>query len=130
MSEQLALGLTALAMLLLYVWANLWLARRLAGWLTDRTGPRGEPPVVDEDTGIAVDADEVIVNYQWVEDGTGHRRMRSLSRGEQRFRTWWFLLVLPLFGYLNYRFFDRILAGFEAAFQPVAGLIVRLFYGG
>lgn len=130
MSEQLALGLTALAMLILYVWANFWLAGRLAGWLTDRTGPRSEPPVIDEDTGIAIDPDDVIVNHEWVDDGTGYRRMRSVSRGEERFRYWWLFLAMPLFVYLNYRFFDQVAAGFEVTFAWLGGLLVDLFYGG
>lgn len=130
MSEQLVLGLTALAMLLLYIWANFWLAGRLAGWLADRTGPRGEPPVIDEDTGIVIDPDDVIVNHEWVDDEMGHRRMRSVTRGEERYRYWWLFVAMPLFGYLNYRFFDQIVAGFEVGFQQVGGLLIRVFYGG
>ncbi len=130
MSEQLALGLTALAIVLLYVCTNFWLAGRLAGWLTDRTAPRDDPPIIDEDTGIPIAPDDVIVNHEWLDDGTGHRRMRSVSRSEERFRYWWLFVAIPLFGFLNYRFFDQVEAGLEMSFQQVGGLIVRFFYGG
>ncbi len=130
MSEQLARGLAALAMVGLYVTANLWLASFVANLMADRFAPRDKPPRVDEDTGLVVEADDEIVSHEWVElDTLGNREMRSVSRGEMRARYWLFLFALPLLGFLNYRFFSQIVVGFELGFELVGGLIAS-FYGG
>jgi hypothetical protein len=94
MSEQVALGPTALAIVALHVWGSLWLARGLSTWLTDRTGPGDEASVIDADTGIAIDPDDVILNREEVDDGTGHRTWRSVSRWEKRYRYWWVFVAL------------------------------------
>lgn len=128
--EQLALGLTALAMVGLYIAANLWLASFLANLIAHRTAPRGRPPRVDEDTGLLVEADEEIVSHEWVEvDTLGTKEMRSVSRGEMRARYWLFLFALPLLGFLNFRFFGQVVVGFDFSFELVGRLIARLFYG-
>lgn len=130
MPEQLALGLAALAMVGLYIAVNVWLASFAANLMARRFAPRDQPTRVDEDTGIAVEHDDEIVSHEWVEvDTLGNKEMRSVGRGEMRARYWLFLFALPLFGFLNYRFFGQVVLGFEFGFDLVGGLIVSLFYG-
>lgn len=131
MSEQLALGLTALAMLIAYIYANVRLAESIADRLDRWFAPRDRPPRIDEDTGIAVEYDDEVVDYERVETGMlSNAEFRPVSRGDARWHSWKVAVAFPLVGYLNYRFFDQVAAGFEVSFQYIAGLIIATFYGG
>jgi hypothetical protein len=128
MSEQLALGLTALVMVAGYIAAIFLLARFIANWLDRIFAPRHKPAKIDEDTGIAVEHDDQVVSYDTYRDPMGNQKIRLVSRGDMRVRTWYFLLVMPLFLYLHYKFWDQLMAGFEIGFEWLGNLIVELFY--
>lgn len=131
MPADMALGLTALLLVLTYILANFVLARYVATRLSYRFAPRDRAPRIDEDTGIAIDPDDEIVSSEWVETDTlGTRELRSVGRGEMRARLWMFLFALPLLAFLNYRFFGAVAAGFEVTFEFLGGLLVDLFYEG
>ena len=128
MSEQLTLGLTALAMVAGYIAAIFLLARLIANWLDRIFAPRHKPAKIDEDTGIVVEYDDQIVSHDIRKDPLGNQKIRAVSRGDMRVRSWYFLLVIPLFLYLHYKFWDQLVAGFEVGFEWLGSLITKLFY--
>jgi len=128
MSEQLALGLAALGLLIAYIFVLYRLALFISRVLAARIGSRRGETIVDEDTGIEYDADDKIEGYDWVETGSG-REMRAYSRADAQVRRWYNAVFFPLLLYLHYKFWEPISAGFEEVFQVVASVILGIFYG-
>jgi len=127
MSEQLALGLTALGIALAYLFALVRVSRLLAHTLAGTFGARRGQTIVDEDTGIEYDADDEAVEQEWVQTGAGGE-WRISSRHDVRARSWYFLVIFPLLLFLHYQFWDPLAAAFEWVFQHAAGLLIDTFY--
>lgn len=130
MPETLAVTLTAIAMVVGYFALVYRLAAGVAGKLADLTAPRDRTPIVDEDTGIAIDTDEKVVNYRSVKNASGTTEMRPISRGDQRMRTWFFLVVFPVTLYLHYQFWAQLFVAYEWSLERVGDLISAWFYSG
>lgn len=129
MPQQLALSLTAIGLVVGYILIVFWLARRGAGVLGGVFGSRRGQTIVDEDTGIAYDADDEIVESEWVNTQAGGG-FRVVSRADRRARTWYFLVIFPLLIYLHYEFWDTLVAGYQWTFGHLSDLIVATFYRG
>lgn len=128
MSEELALGLTALGLVVAYIFVLYRLALFVSRTLADRFGSRRGQTIVDEDTGIEYDADDEIAGYDWVQTSSG-KEMRSFSRADSRVRRWYNAVFFPLLLYLHYKFWGPVTEGFERVFDVVAPLILYIFYG-
>ena len=129
MSQQLALGLTALGLVVGYFLLVLRVSRALARFLTNTLVKKDRPNIVDEDTGIEIHPDDELVDGEFVDTPTG-KVWRSYSRGEARFRAWFYLLIFPLMLYLHYKLWDELVAGFEWTFQLISEWIISIFYRG
>jgi hypothetical protein len=127
-SEQLALGLTALGLVLAYGLVLYFIALAIARTLAGLIGSRRGETIVDEDTGVEYDADDEVVGLDTIETPSGVE-MRSFSRRDSRVRMWLYGVLLPLAIYLHYRFWDQIAAGFEVAFQHAGQMVIAAFYG-
>ena len=127
MPDQMALALLAMALVLGYILTVFALARWLARTLAGMIGSRRGQTIVDEDTGIEYDADDEVVEREWVRTGAGGE-LRSYSRADVRTRMWYFLVIFPVLVYLHYQFWDALVLAFEWVFQHLGDLIVRVFY--
>jgi len=129
MSEQLALGLTALFLVVVYVVILRRIGLAIARTLADLIGSSRGQTRVDEDTGIEYDLDDEIVGYDEVQTSSG-TRMEAYSRADARVRWWFYGVLFPLALYVHYTYWEQVGAGFEFAFQYASALILALFYGG
>jgi hypothetical protein len=129
MPEQMALALLAIGLVVGYIVLVFWLARRVARTLGGMFGSRRGQTIVDEDTGIEYDADDEIVEREWVNTGAGGE-LRVTSRFDRRVRYWYFLVIFPLLIYLHYQFWDPLVVGFEWSFEHLGELIAATFYRG
>lgn len=127
MSEQLALGLTALGLLVAYIALLRRIGLAIARALANRIGSSRGQTRVDEDTGIEYDLDDTIAGCDEIKTSSG-TRLVPYSRADARV-TWWFYGVLfPLALYVHYTYWEPIGTGFEWVFQHAAALILDTFY--
>ena len=137
MPQDVALGLVALLMIIAYIWGNFWLAALInaprvliADRMDDLFRPRNRALHIDEDTGLEIEPDDVVVQLEWKQNTWDTPDLRPVTRGEMRGRMWMFLFGMPLVGYLNYRFIDQVIRGFELVFGFLGQIVLDLFYGG
>jgi hypothetical protein len=113
MSDSLALGLTALAMLIFYIWFVFWWA---TNWLANLVA-----------LPFSKENDDEVVETEYRSEG-GIYRPYTTTRGDYRVRLIVLLLIWPALGWLHYNYFEQIVAGFEWTFEDMlAPLIVSLF---
>ena len=80
-----------------YLYLNWFIGTRIAFFITDL---------------FAKENDDEVISYD--EDrGMGHSVITPVTRGGQRFKNWFFLVVFPSIVYLNYRFWETIWATLE-----------------
>jgi len=80
-----------------YLYINWFIGTRVAGFIADRFTKK------DDDEVIAYDEDR----------GMGRSVWTPVTRADQRFKYWFFLLMVPLLIYVNYKFWDTIWATME-----------------
>ena len=127
MSEQLALGLTALLLVVVYVVVLRRVGLAIARTLANLIGSSRGQTRVDEDTGIEYDLDDEIAGYDEVETASG-KRMEAYSRADARVRWWFYGVLFPIALYMHYTYWEAIVAGFEYVFQYASALILDTFY--
>lgn len=73
---------------------------------------------------FAKENDDEIIAYD--EDrGMGRSVWTPVSRFDQRFKYWFFLVMVPLVIYVNYKFWDRIWATLDTIVTTLAGFAAR-----
>lgn len=93
-----AIGVSVtLGVIFCYLFVNWFIGTRVAGFIASRFTKE------DDDEVIAYDEDR----------GMGRSVWTPVTRGDQRFKYWFFLVVLPLLVYANYRFWDTIWVAME-----------------
>lgn len=80
-----------------YFYLNWFIGTRTAAWIASL---------------FATDKDDEVVGMH--EDrGAYHSVWTPVTRGGQRFKYWFFLVIAPAIVFVNYRFWDRIWSGLE-----------------
>jgi hypothetical protein len=92
-----------------YFYLNWFVATRLASFIT------GLFEKDDDDEVIGIDEDR----------GMGRSIWTPVTRGDQRFKYWFFLLILPVTILVNYRFWDDIWARLDWTATTLVGFAAR-----
>ena len=106
MSAAIGIGVT-LGVIGGYVYLNWFVGSRIAGLIAGFFAR-------DND-------DEIIAVHE--DRGYGHSVWTPISRADQRFKYWFFLVILPILLFLNYTYWDVIWATMES----VANTLMRFF---
>ena len=96
MGAAIGIGIT-LGVIFGYLYINWFIGTRVAGFIAGRFSKE------DDDEVIAYDEDR----------GMGRSVWTPVTRADQRFKYWFFLVMVPLLVYVNYRFWDKIWATME-----------------
>jgi len=80
-----------------YLYLNYFVATRVAGFIADR---------------FSKDNDDEVITHDKIEEWD-QVRFSPVTRADQRFKYSFFLVMLPLLVYLNYKFMDKIWAALE-----------------
>ena len=90
-----------------YLYLNYFVGTRAAGFIADQ---------------FRKDNDDEVITYEKA-DEFDQLRSSPVTRADQRFKYWFFLVIFPLLVYLNYKFVDKIWAALDFTATKLAGFV-------
>ncbi len=92
-----------------YLYLNYFIATRVAGFIAGR---------------FRKDNDDEVITHDRIEEWD-QIRLSPVTRADQRFKYWFFLVMLPLLIYLNYKFVDKIWAALDFTAVKLMGFAAK-----